>query len=51
MSYHVEDWAGNVMNYGEFASFQDGWDYVLAKFPNDEDSQEYYVVESKEGTC
>lgn len=44
-SFIVEDWAGNEMNYGTFATFEDAWDYLLGKFSKDEDLQEYFVTE------
>lgn len=45
--YIIQDWTGAVMNFGEFYTFQDAWDFILNKFPNDEDRDEYFV-ETKE---
>lgn len=41
----IQDWTGREMDYGTFATFLDAGEYLLEKFPNDEDLQEYYVVE------
>jgi hypothetical protein len=44
MIYIIQDWAGNVMNFGEFDSFEDAWSYIYEHFQED-DYQEFYVVE------
>jgi hypothetical protein len=42
--YVIEDWAGNRLFPDKtFPTFEDGWDFLLKKFP-DEDLQDYYVV-------
>jgi hypothetical protein len=39
----IKDWAGNTMNYGQFHSFDDAWEYLQEKFESEEDLQEYFV--------
>ncbi len=41
----IQDWAGNRM-FGDqtFATFQDGWEFIRDKFPDEEDWQEMFVV-------
>lgn len=45
----VEDWAGNLMNFGEFPSFEDAWEYIYTHFEED-DFQEFEVTEKEEKT-
>jgi hypothetical protein len=44
----VYDWAGNLMNWGEFKSADHAMSAILDRCPNDEDIQEYYVIEIDE---
>lgn len=55
MIYIIEDWAGNDLTkfHGEFPSFEDAWEYIMGEMTdklklNEEDYQEYYVVNKKE---
>lgn len=41
--YIIKDWADNLMNFGEFKSFQDAWDYLYIEFESEKDDQEFYV--------
>jgi hypothetical protein len=44
----IEDWAGNhLFKDRTFDSFEDGWDFLMEQFPNDEDLQDYYVIPKK----
>jgi len=47
--YVIKDWAGNLMlefkNYGVFAHSEEAFDYLLQRFPNDDDFDEYQVLE------
>lgn len=48
MIHIIEDWAGNhLFKDRTFDSFEDGWDFLMEQFPNDEDLQDYYVVPKK----
>ena len=43
--YIIQDWAGNRMFLdNEFNTFEDGWEFIYEKFPNEEDWQEMLVV-------
>ena len=43
--YVIEDWAGNhLFKQKTFDSFEDGFDFLLFQFPDDEELQEYNVV-------
>lgn len=33
------------MNFGSFETFEDAWDYIFDKFENEEDREEFHVVE------
>lgn len=48
-SYVIEDWTG-ARKFPDkiFSSMQDGHDFLLETFENDEDLQEFYVVEKQE---
>tara|TARA_R100000687_G_C6294088_1_gene92787 strand:+ start:283 stop:477 length:195 start_codon:yes stop_codon:yes gene_type:complete len=40
----IQDWAGNrVCPNEDFASFEDGWEFVFTKF-NEEDYEELFLV-------
>jgi hypothetical protein len=44
----VQDWAGNhLFREKVFDSYEDGWDFLLETFPEDEDLQEYYIIPIK----
>ena len=53
--YIVYDWAGNLMNFGQFDDFEDAWGFIYEKFDHlseqafDEEMQEYQVL-NKEST-
>ena len=43
--YKIIDWAGNhLFRNHTFKTYQDGWDFIYIKFPNEEDLGDYYVV-------
>ena len=43
--YKIVDWMSNrIFPNKIFKTFEDGWEYIYDKFPNEEDHQEYYVV-------
>jgi len=47
----IQDWAGNRIGDNSFATFEDGWDYILGELTDkldlcENDYQEYYVLES-----
>tara|TARA_R100001440_G_scaffold65666_1_gene86573 strand:- start:329 stop:517 length:189 start_codon:yes stop_codon:yes gene_type:complete len=43
--YKIVDWMNNRLFPNKvFKTFQDGWDYIYIKFPNEEDLSDYYVV-------
>jgi hypothetical protein len=43
--YKIVDWMNNrIFPNKIFKTFEDGWEYIYNKFPNEEDHQEYYVV-------
>ncbi len=43
--YIIEDWAGNHLFKDKvFDSFEDGWDFIMEQFPNEDDLQDYYVI-------
>ena len=43
--YKIVDWMNNrIFPNKIFKNFEDGWKYIYDKFPNEEDHQEYYVV-------
>lgn len=41
--FKIYDWANNEMPFGDFKTFEEAWDYLLTKFENDEDLEEYEV--------
>lgn len=41
----IQDWTGQQMNFGTFTSFENAWEAVYKRFPDEEDYQEYYAVE------
>lgn len=46
MKYYIYDWAGNELwRHGSFSSFEDGWDYIMEHWENEEDHQDLYVLE------
>ena len=43
--YKIVDWMNNrIFPDKIFKSFEHGWEYIYSKFDNNEDHQEYYVV-------
>ena len=43
--YKIVDWMNNrIFPNKIFKTFEDGWEYIYNKFPNEEDHQEYFVV-------
>ncbi len=43
--YIIEDWAGNHLFKDKvFESFEDGWDFIMEQFPDEDDLQDYYVI-------
>lgn len=48
MKFIIEDWAGNVLFNGkEFDSFEDGWEFLFKRFPDEEDFSDYFVEVKK----
>jgi hypothetical protein len=57
--YIITDWANNKLDYSgkfqrpcfavpmEFDSFEDAWDYLYIKYPDEENLNNYYVEEIK----
>jgi hypothetical protein len=44
----IKDWAGNVLDfYGEFDSYDDGWSALYAQFPDEENFDDFYVLEKE----
>jgi len=47
--YKIVDWMNNrIFPNKIFKSFEDGWEYIYNKFDNQEDHQEYFVVDINE---
>jgi len=47
--YKIVDWMNNrIFPNKVFETFEDGWDYIYKKFDNEEDHQEYFVVNVNE---
>ena len=47
--YKIVDWMNNrIFPNKVFKSFEDGWEYIYKKFDNEEDHQEYFVVDINE---
>jgi hypothetical protein len=48
MNYYIKDWSGNrIFENKTFSTFEDAFEFLLQKFPEDEDLDEYYVVNFK----
>jgi len=48
MNYYIKDWSGNrIFENKTFSTFEDAAEFLLQKFPEDEDLDEYYVVNFK----
>jgi len=44
--FKIVDWMNNrIFPDKAFSSFEHGWEYIYSKFDNEEDHQEYYVVD------
>ena len=47
--YAIYDWAGNRLSkHGTFKTFEDGWDYILEHWEDEEDHGELYVLRTEE---
>ena len=47
--YKIVDWMNNrIFPNKVFKTFEDGWEYIYNKFDNEEDHQEYFVVDINE---
>jgi len=47
--YKIVDWMNNrIFPNKVFKTFEDGWEYIYNKFDNEEDHQEYFVVNVNE---
>ena len=47
--FKIVDWMNNrIFPDKAFSSFEHGWDYIYSKFDNEEDHQEYFVVDINE---
>lgn len=43
----IQDWAGNLMDFGSFETEDDAYSFLSEKFDGDEDEmQEYYIVKN-----
>lgn len=43
--FEVQDWAGNVMNWGDFETFDDAWSEIMARIEDENEQGEYYAIE------
>jgi len=44
--FKIVDWMNNrIFPDKAFTSFEHGWEYIYKKFDNEEDHQEYFVVD------
>lgn len=41
--FKIYDWAGNLMPFGEFETFEDAWEHIYSLFENEDDFQEFEV--------
>jgi hypothetical protein len=49
MKFKIVDWMNNRMFPDKvFNTFEDGWEFIYEKIHNEEDCQEYYVVDEKQ---
>jgi|TARA_R100000482_G_C5013581_1_gene96700 hypothetical protein len=49
MKFKIVDWMNNRMFPDKvFNTFEDGWEFIYEKIHNEEDHQEYYVVDEKQ---
>lgn len=50
MKYIIKDWAGNLMNFGSFDSWDDAEEFLSIRLGDDyeTDRQEYYILEMGE---
>lgn len=51
-SWVIRDWAGNLMDFGRFSSFEDGEEFLSIKLGDnyETDRQEYYIVKDENET-
>lgn len=48
--FAIFDWAMNELTkHGTFESFDDGWEYILENWPNEEDHEDLFVLNYEEG--
>ena len=44
--FKIVDWMNNRLFPNKvFKTFEDGWDFIYKKFPNEEDLSDYFVVD------
>jgi hypothetical protein len=44
----IQDWAGNhLFQKEEFETFEDGWSFLLEQFPDEENFEDYFVIEQE----
>ncbi len=44
----IQDWAGNHMFPSQtFNTFEDGWEFVREKFPDEKDWEDIFVVKNE----
>ena len=49
MKFKIVDWMNNRMFPDKvFNTFEDGWEFIYEKIHNEEDHQEYYVLDEKQ---
>jgi hypothetical protein len=49
MKFKIVDWMNNRMFPDKvFNTFENGWEFIYEKFPNEEDLSDYYVVDVNE---
>ncbi len=47
--YRVYDWTGRELtDFGTFSDFDEAWAAIYAKFPNEDNFDDYYVLTEKE---
>jgi hypothetical protein len=54
MRYSIYDWAGNLMPWGEFDTFETAWEFLYQRFSHIADEQqlheelgEYYIEQTR----
>lgn len=47
MKFHIIDWMSNVLFGGKtFDSFDEAWGFIYEQFPDEEEFDDYYVVQA-----